>query len=74
MGTSAEAMQVSVEEDEDGGLEEDYDDENENAENRPTAKRDRGEADLDAFPLGVMPTAKRPRLGIGINPDSRSAF
>ncbi|XP_063073368.1 transcription initiation factor TFIID subunit 3 [Engraulis encrasicolus] len=70
MGTSAEAMQVSVEEDEDGGLEEDYDDENENAENRPTAKRDRGEADLDAFPLGVMPTAKRPRLGIGINPDS----
>lgn len=62
MGTSAEAMQVSVEEEEEG--EEEYDDEAENAENRP-AKRER-EGD-EAFALGVMPTAKRPRVGLGLD-------
>uniref|UniRef100_A0AAY4E205 Transcription initiation factor TFIID subunit 3 n=1 Tax=Denticeps clupeoides TaxID=299321 RepID=A0AAY4E205_9TELE len=56
IGTSAEAMQVSLEEEEE---DDDYDKEAENNENHPANHGAEG-----LSPQGVLPAAKRPRLGL----------
>lgn len=61
MGTSAEAMQVALEEDE----EEIEEDETVNDENHPL-KRDLDSPDAA---MGLMPTSKRPRMYPGLSPE-----
>nr|XP_057932319.1 transcription initiation factor TFIID subunit 3 isoform X1 [Doryrhamphus excisus] len=61
MGTSAEAMQVALEEDE----EEFEDDETVNDENHPL-KRSLDSPNAD---MGMMPTSKRPRMVPGLSPE-----
>lgn len=61
MGTSAEAMQVALEEDE----EEVDEDETVNDENHPLKRH----LDSPDAALGMMPTSKRPRLYPGLSPE-----
>uniref|UniRef100_A0A3Q3NDD5 TAF3 RNA polymerase II, TATA box binding protein (TBP)-associated facto n=1 Tax=Mastacembelus armatus TaxID=205130 RepID=A0A3Q3NDD5_9TELE len=61
MGTSAEAMQVALEEDE----EEMEDDETVNDENHPLKRHQ----DSPDAAVGMMPTAKRPRMYPGLSPE-----
>lgn len=61
MGTSAEAMQVALEEDE----EEMDDDETVNDENHPLKRH----LDSPDAAMGMMPTSKRPRMYPGLSPE-----
>lgn len=61
MGTSAEAMQVALEEDE----EEMEEDETVNDENHPLKRH----LDSPDAALGMMPTSKRPRMHSGLSPE-----
>ncbi|KAG7230991.1 hypothetical protein INR49_025020 [Caranx melampygus] len=61
MGTSAEAMQVALEEDE----EEIEDDETVNDENHPLKRH----LDSPDAAVGMMPTSKRPRMYPGLSPE-----
>ncbi|KAF7669844.1 hypothetical protein LDENG_00128680 [Lucifuga dentata] len=61
MGTSAEAMQVALEEDE----EEMEEDETVNDENHPLKRH----LDSPDAAMGMMPTSKRPRLYPGLSPE-----
>lgn len=61
MGTSAEAMQVALEEDE----EEMEDDETVNDENHPLKRH----LDSPDAAMGMMPTSKRPRMYPGLSPE-----
>ncbi|XP_075906831.1 transcription initiation factor TFIID subunit 3 isoform X2 [Nelusetta ayraudi] len=61
MGTSAEAMQVALEEDE----EEMEEDETVNDENHPLKRH----PDSPDAALGMMPTSKRPRMYPGLSPE-----
>lgn len=61
MGTSAEAMQVAVEEDE----EEMEEDETVNDENHPLKRH----LDSPDAAMGMMPTSKRPRMYPGLSPE-----
>lgn len=61
MGTSAEAMQVALEEDD----EEMDDDETVNDENHPLKRH----LDSPDAAMGMMPTSKRPRMYTGLSPE-----